>query len=171
MISFLSPIRTLQSRFSFFQIRKLGNRHWIIHSRSVHWLLWGLRSLYYNSHCQGLHRAPDADSKGFPSMWPFSWVAVKGSCLKSVSQSTQTRLMLGTDGTRSELFLRYETRQTQWVLLPISCLYSPVGMCQDLPRMTQERSPWVIPYPSRLLQNNSSVLRQADPWKAANIFS
>lgn len=44
MISFLSLIRTLQSRLFFFQIRKLGNRLWIIHSRSV---LWGLRSSPY----------------------------------------------------------------------------------------------------------------------------
>lgn len=65
------------------------------------------------------------------------------------------------DGTRSGQFLRYEARWTQQVLLPIALvlthLLEHAKACQEWRR---RGSPWVILYPSRLLQNKSSVPQQ-----------
>lgn len=70
------------------------------------------------------------------------------------------------DGTRSGQFLRYEARWTQQVLLPIALvlthLLEHAKACQEWRR---RGSPWVILYPSRLLQNKSSVLQQAGSLK------
>ena len=65
------------------------------------------------------------------------------------------------DGTRSGQFLRYDARWTQRVLLPIALvlthLQEHAKACLEWRR---QGSPWVILYPSRLLQNKSSVGRQ-----------